>query len=816
MAQIKLKDISSIMIFAGENANNNALALENRNYGYEDEIIGVLTKTSSNDSAFNKVPKEIFVETTPKYNDLSDLTNNAFAYIINKSTDKPVNEIYLNNDNIINFRYNYEQDLSLDINNAKIIPQSDIHLYLASINNSLYNKQKYYNKFNELDYITYNGIKYYWQKPGTILNESYINVTHEIGNDYVAYEMNSYSVQKTIWDESLLSYVPQFNEVLNEETGEVTKEPIMETQYSLKYKYSIKDIIKDKLHENVERYKNIYESKNLNSYYLYNLNNKMSFVGVTYSFGKNTFNILTNYDGEFNNWFNNRISFNVKSLESTENVKLADVILGEDYWTNLTINENEYICGESQKYNKDTNIELIANKLENDSINDIRLLSPYKVKKLDLSSISQNLFGNIDLLNEYDKKIDYINTIKTNWNKEKSNLLEELIIGKESIICNITNILGIEQMNNLKVLDIQGCNKLVNLDISKLDKLEYFNANNTNISVFQPASETVFTNVNLPESIESIILNNVSFNENGFNYTINDKLMTLELSNVTGIDTYEFIKKWIDILKENGKLNHGTINYINLNGIEWNNVSVNKLIELKQIELNEFTGLVNIIGEPIIVDGNEIVNEYISRIDYRLLYNLYSSSVFNENNDLKFNIKLDENAFKIGIKFEKVVKQIIEEVETVTFEEFGNVTGDIIDSTSGNSLLNEIQLNPNLFKQLTFNNFINNNRKNIGIYNQLSTSLDPNLNSEELENITIGDILLYKNQLVFASKDIKNINTHFIKLGHIDNIEELSKIFVNISEIINNNEEYKITLVAKEIDHTIIDNTTEDENSEVE
>jgi hypothetical protein len=84
-----------------------------------------------------------------------------------------------------------------------------------------------------------------------------------------------------------------------------------------------------------------------------------------------------------------------------------------------------------------------------------------------------------------------------------------------------------------------------------------------------------------------------------------------------------------------------------------------------------------------------------------------------------------------------------------------------------------------------------------------------------VENITIGDILLYKNQLVFASKDIKNINTHFIKLGHIDNIEELSKIFVNISEIINNNEEYKITLVAKEIDHTIIDNTTEDEDSEV-
>ena len=63
----------------------------------------------------------------------------------------------------------------------------------------------------------------------------------------------------------------------------------------------------------------------------------------TYSFGKQNFDIFLNYDGEFNNWFNNRMSFNLKELETTENIKIADVVLGEDYWINAAVNENEFV-----------------------------------------------------------------------------------------------------------------------------------------------------------------------------------------------------------------------------------------------------------------------------------------------------------------------------------------------------------------------------------------------------------------------------------------------------------------------------------------
>ena len=39
-----LKSLSSIMFFTGSKSNDNALAAENRNYGYEDETLGTLNK----------------------------------------------------------------------------------------------------------------------------------------------------------------------------------------------------------------------------------------------------------------------------------------------------------------------------------------------------------------------------------------------------------------------------------------------------------------------------------------------------------------------------------------------------------------------------------------------------------------------------------------------------------------------------------------------------------------------------------------------------------------------------------------------------
>ena len=94
MASKELKSLSSIMIFTGNNSKLNAEALENRNYGYEDEFLGKLTKTTSGDSNWTYVSKEVFVETTPKWLKLNDLWEYAYSYIISTSVQKPVSEMY--------------------------------------------------------------------------------------------------------------------------------------------------------------------------------------------------------------------------------------------------------------------------------------------------------------------------------------------------------------------------------------------------------------------------------------------------------------------------------------------------------------------------------------------------------------------------------------------------------------------------------------------------------------------------------------------------------------------------------------------------
>ena len=764
----KLESLSSIMFFTGSNSLNNALALENRQYGYEDENLGILSKTTSNDSTWSKIANETFVETTPKWKSLANLVEYTYTYINAKSEVKPINDMFIDGNSLINFEYNYEDNFNKDIENAKILPKSDVELFLQSINNSLYNKQKYYAKFNELDYITYNGIKYYWHKPGTELVETYTGTVHDIGNNFVTYEMNTHEVQSTIWNETTYTYDLAFKEVVDPETGETVLEPVMENKYSLKYLDSIYDIISNKLVENVDNFKSSHvwenEFDDNYSYNLYDLNNKISFIASTHSFGKTNIDVLLNYDGEFNNWFNNVITVNVDKVPSGKQIS---IIPGEDYWFNIKINKNENICGNSVFVNKGESHNFIIN---NDVNSPLSILSPYKINTLDLTDISEYLIDDLNLLSDYNKKINYKDHKLTNWDKEKSNLLEHLIIGKESVNCNITNIIGIDSLTNLKTINITGCNKLYNTpDISKLSNLVDFYAKDSNITVFNPAKNISLDNVILPDTINSILLDNVSINN--FDYEPTSNLTTLDINNVSGFDSHNFVNIWINKLESDNLLNSGTVNYVNLKNVKWNDVQISLLEKLKQIELNEFTGILNIIGSY-----NE--DKELSRNEYQLLYKLFGKDVFTENSDLKFKINLNDNAYKVNIDFKQ--KEIINEEEVLS--DIDSIEATIIDSKSGNSFLDN--LNDNI-ENVETSDFINNNRINIGIMFELENVLELDKKSENLEYLNAGDILLYeKTKLIIVSKTTKNINTNFIKIGEIEDTNKLTSILTSIDNII--------------------------------
>lgn len=819
MAQKRINNLDSLMIFTGANAQNNALALENRQYdSFSDEYIGTLNMTRSFDSIFTNTPSEIFVETTPKYKSIKDITEIAYAYINNKSVIKPSNgtNMYIDGTGVLNFLYDYNDSLGNNLDNGKTLPLSDINLYLRSLNNAMYNRQKYYSKSKEVESISNVGVKYFWHPEGNELNvyneDTQSTYKLNLGNDYFTYSIKNVLVQDTIWDTSTNTYTPIFDNITTysyndagELVEETTKEPRMVNKNVLEYANPYSEILSNKLDNFAYDFMNSHNEKLL-TYYLYDYNSMIPMVMNTYSFGQNTVNVNINYDGEFNNWFHNRISFNVENLESTDLIKITP---GENYWFNLAINENERFVGEDKESSDEILFKL--ENLDNNSFKDVSILSPYKIKKLDFSAIAGSLTGELDLLCQYNKKINYKDTISTNWDLEKGNMLEELIIGKEGINCKLSSINGLENFKNIKKIDLTGCNNLISTpDLSNLDNLDSFILSGSNVSVFKPSDNSVISEAILDDKTQSIILNNIEFrNSESLKYNINQDLTTLELNNVKGIDTLDFVEQWISALETANKLDKGLVNYVNINGVDWDYVSFDTLTKLKQIEINEFTGDLKVCGKGF---GYEI-----SRKEYQTLVNLYgqNSVITNEdtNSDLKLKVVLAPHAYDVKLSIIEEYDETSEQqneygeweiIHTTKEREYTALTLNIYDTVVGNSLLDSIVDNKeDQFTHVSRSQFVNNNGIEIGWTLLLNEPLILPTKSEKPKELHIGDILLYnKNTIVFVFKNIENINQNFTKIGEFESVDDLTNLLGHKFEM---NYFYSLLSIEEEIEPLVLD-----------
>jgi hypothetical protein len=788
-----LKSLSSIMFFTGSKSNDNALAAENRNYGYEDETLGTLNKDKDYNLYWSYMSDEKFSENPTNWTTLNDIYDYAYTYISTKSESKPINEYYLNNDIIFNFKYNYDNNFNSNIENNNIIPLSDINLMLQSMNNAMFNKQQHYKGKDEIDFMFYDAIKYNWYGEGSYIYESYTNNYVDISNNFLTYELNTYTVQATVWNSTTSSYELAWQDIKDEATGEVIgKEPLMTNKYSLKNINKFDKVIIDKLTEITNDFKEKFvwdsEFEDKYSYNISELNSQINLFGESHSFGFSNIKVNLNYDSQFNNWFKNKVSFDVDNLETEKDINLLDIVVGkENSWTNIIKNETDKVCG------NDINISgahsfVINNNLET-SLN-LGLLNPQSIKEINFTNIADKLVNEIDMLSEYKNKIDFETLVDTNWNKEYDNVLEKLIINNDANKeCNITNIIGLEYLNNLKQIDLLNCNKLNNsLNLKNLSKLNIVNAKGSNLKVFETLNQNKFENVILPVSIESISLQNKEGINNLFIESI-ENLKSFNLINST-IDNLKikelnenefefesnnnehlFINYWLTNLKNQNKLSSGNVNFINLEGVNWTNVSIDTLEMLKIVELNRLTGEVQI-------DGSYNENKDLFRNEYQKLIKLFGNDpIYKENNDLKFNININENAFKV--KFEFITEEEYDGEKIYNILDF--IETDLIDNTAVNSLLDMMQASPELFENLTFEDFHNNNKQKVGLTFKLNKSLELTNKSEKFDSLQLGDILLYNdNKIVIINKDTENINTNFIKLGNLTT--KLSEILFNLSE----------------------------------
>lgn len=774
MAKKKITSLDSLMIFTGLNADKNAQALADRQYNvYNDEYIGDLKMTNTYDSIFSNTSSEVFVETTPKYKSINDIVEIAYAYINNKSLIKPTegSDMYIDSDGTINFKYDFNYVLKGDVDNNKEIPYQDVDLFLASLNNSMYNKLKYYSKSKEVYELSYKGVTYSWFPIDATLSiydqENKTDDTFCPSSIYASYYLDKISIETT------------------DETGYTTSV----SKNVLSYFDSYYKLVKTKIEEITDSFKQDHDPELL-SYYITDLNSSIPFILHTYSFGQQTIQANLNYDGEFSDWFRNRISFNVEDLTDT---KLVDIVPTEEYYFNLVKDENDRFI--TQDIYTSSSYSFSLTDLKDNKFNNLSLLSPYKLRKIDFSHISGNLVGTLDLLSNYDKKINYKDTVETNWLKEKGSQLEELIIGKEGVECKLESINGLEEFTNLKKLDLTNCNNLSsNPDLSNLVNITDYILSGTNVSVFSPAKGSIVKSAILPDCIQSIILNDITF-KNNLNYTPNDQLTTVELNNVVGLDTYKFVKQWVNALsnsvvtndegEEISKLESGWVNYININNIDWESANYEFLLNLAKIELNQLTGTIQAVGN----------NWNIYRQVYRQLLDAFGEDkINNDKSDLNIKVSLGENAFNVGFemieKYTETYESLNEYGETIELtreseRSKGNLIINVEDTITGNSFIDYILENDNLLT-LNFDTFSNNNKENIGIIAKLEEDLILPTNSENPEKLSKGDVLLYgSNKIVIVKQDNVNINQNFTRIGKLEDIDKFNSTEFELGYYIN-------------------------------
>lgn len=136
--------------------------------------------------------------------------------------------------------------------------------------------------------------------------------------------------------------------------------------------------------------------------------------------------------------------------------------------------------------------------------------------------------------------------------REVPNLLKKLVIGNPNVINYAT---GIDVstwalLNNLEYLDITNYKGIINLPLESLGNLRTLKAYGSGLASFAPANGSRYELVELPETITTINLNNITFNSfsNDFNYTPTLNLREVFIDGNRGITNiyYEkLIKPWI-------------------------------------------------------------------------------------------------------------------------------------------------------------------------------------------------------------------------------------------------------------------------------
>ena len=773
MNNITVSSLPNITFYTGEDAELCGNALENRDYTFYSDYYGQLSMNNNYNSYWSYMPNSTFSENTTNYSNIGDILNATISYI-NKFKNNNV-DIQINK-NILTFNYRYETDLLNDYENTTIIPASQIINLLVNMNDMTFNKKAYYKNNYELLEVTYARKKYPYRTDGTILkvtNEDDELVTYDFSKQFVDYNY--------IENEHYNTYTRSYMIPFVHEDGTITYEPDPVNTYleiSYYYTYEIFDINKltDRINlffkNNSDKVADDYQD--LKTYYISELDTILPLTLNTYSLSSKNLYAYFNFISEYDNWFDNNISFDMITTGLSNNTDLLSIQPLNENWFNIIINNNDKPCGNDINTESEYTFKITNDTLLTEENTKFKIINPSNIKKIDLSENIDKI-TKLDLINSYKKKTDAVNSVNTNWIIENGQNIESLILGSQSKTGIIENITGINNLTNLKELDITNCNKLKkDFSLGKLSNLNTFKAIGSNIKNFVPKSGIHLTNISLPSTLQTLTLRNNLIDN--FNYNPTKELINVTFENVRGegLNTQQFMENWIEILSttkidegtpnETTMLLDGIVTNTNLVGINWTNFNAETLLKFKYLGLNNFKGNIQIKGS-----GN---NNTLTRKEYLNLIDTFGEEIMETWNykdiinskPIKFEYTLDSNMFKKNIYLYYYNNQ-----DEIWTQDVYGVNDDLIhkitvnDSIGGHALLD-------IFDQLEISKGMIQfklNKEGFGYEYTLNKKISLN-NNNLTKNLTNGDIVLYKgNKLILIRQ---NITTpyNYIKLGKIE------------------------------------------------
>lgn len=318
------------------------------------------------------------------------------------------------------------------------------------------------------------------------------------------------------------------------------------------------------------------------------------------------------------------------------------------------------------------------------------------------------------------------------------NNLKKLVIGNPNVVNRMSqDTTTWDKLPNLEYLDITNYEGITYVPLNAFNNLRVFKASGSKLGSFEPADGARFELVELPQTIGTLTLNDISFKNNIFTdlvYTPNTSLNSLRISNNDGVgqDYYnKIVKPWINSIEASTMAN--TLyqgKSLNISNINWSFSDLNDIRLFKNFSKKgsafHMSGTIDLrscgnLSLENIEEIKEIFGENCFNPKMSSLYVITPESVFIEV-DKKSMVAGDSVTFKRTIypderaivgKVREIIYYIVEETNRSKQD-----AGEDIIFTDAIAGKNYLVIDPSTVRSgLTLTNARDENDKQIGILN---------------------------------------------------------------------------------------------------